>query len=100
MAHDFMIATKGENRKHAFFFGYAEGIFYSAFDKNEANGGVSGMGISYEISHSEAEQGLKEVIEKFDQMNYPDPTRADSIKDFYKNHVLENPEEIYVLDYS
>lgn len=41
MAHDFMIQAGSER---TYFFGYAEGFLYRAFNATEHNAGISGDG--------------------------------------------------------
>lgn len=111
MAHDFEIRVKGapevtktrilvihdKNGKrqeveeykdiaegyYAYFFGYAEGLMYIAFNATEHCYGFSGDGKEITISREEALKGLKKAITKFDTIDYPDPTRMDDIKAFY-----------------
>lgn len=84
MAHDFEIKVKGAPEGYsAYFFGYAEGIMYIAFNATEHCYGFTGDGEKITISREEALKGLKKAITKFDTIDYPDPTRMDDIKSFY-----------------
>ena len=88
MSHDFIIHALNEHGnvvKRGYFFGLANGIAYTCFPHGEKHfAGVSGDGRGEIITQNEAIQGLEKFIAAFDAMNYPDPTRADELKDFLK----------------
>lgn len=65
MAHDFSIAVQNETSEYVCFFGFLGGIAYSAFNAQEFNNGLSGSNDGKVISKSEAEAGVKAMIEKF-----------------------------------
>lgn len=88
LSHDFIIHAlneQGDVVKRACFFGLANDIAYTCFPHGEEHfAGVSGGGRGAIITRSEAIQSLEKLIEAFDAMNYPDPTRADELDDFLK----------------
>lgn len=75
---------KGIPDDQAFFFGYANGIFYKVFNCEVCDNGYSGDGSMFLISYGLAVKALKTAIEEFYKLNYPDPTRIDDIKNFYE----------------
>lgn len=86
MAHDFYISlkkVKNDETDIAYFFGFASGIMYEAFQKHEHNAIFSGDCKKLVITREEAIKGLATAINLFDKLDYPDPTRMDDIKDFY-----------------
>ncbi len=85
MAHDFMIRHNNneDNREHtAVFCGYCNGVMYKAFGMQHHDMVVSGDGFSTTLSVREAKAALDWAIEYFDNSEYPDPHRMDSIKRF------------------
>ncbi len=85
---------------YAYFFGYAGGLMYSAFDAWEFNAGVSGNGGEKEIDCQEMKSGCECAIHNFDNMNYPDITRADEVKAFYERHRNDAESTKYVIRFS
>lgn len=79
MAHDFMIQAGSER---TYFFGYAEGFLYRAFNATEHNAGVSGDGTSITISEEEMRSGLDRAEREWSKLGYPDQTRFDDILEF------------------
>lgn len=67
-----------------FFFGYAEGIFYQAFNCEEHDMICSGDEEYITINYQTAFNGLKKAIEMFDKINYPDSSRINDVKAFYE----------------
>lgn len=99
MAHDFGIRNT-KNEEWAFFFGYANGLMYEAFDEQRHNAGFSGDGGKETRSWRLTERALSYAIGKFDRMGYPDPNRMDDIKEFYKK-VRDDPHsDTYEIWYS
>lgn len=99
MAHDFLISTGLEDKDPAGVFnGYAQGVFYNVFDVPEFNAGVSGSNEGKWISQKEADEGIKAALNSDAITNYPDPTRADDLKSFYKQHIenASSDENFYV----
>ena len=98
MAHDFGICVGkvwDDSKPHAYFFGYANGLMYRAFDCRAFGHGIA-------IDAAAARLGLSWAIMVFDGMNYPDSTRMDCIKEFYhriKHGDLRN-EPWFYIDYS
>lgn len=89
MAHDFMIRVVNEEYKYipddeAFFYGFAEGIFYEAFHCEHHAMLFSGDGENIVINYQTALDGLKTAIQRFNEIDYPDPSRIFEIKEFYK----------------
>lgn len=68
----------------AFFYGFAEGIFYEAFNCQHHAMFFSGDGEIITISYQRALDGLKTAIQRFNEIDYPDPSRIDEIKEFYE----------------
>lgn len=75
---------KGIPDDQAFFFGYADGIFYRAFNYEACDNGYSGNGSVFLVPYDLAVKALKTAIDEFYKLNYPDPTRIDDIKNFYE----------------
>lgn len=87
MAHDFCITRideSGERREHAFFFGYAGGLMYWAFDAMNHDARVSGDNGREVYDYKTTRQSLEKAIVVFDRIGYPDPHRLDGIKEFYR----------------
>jgi hypothetical protein len=99
MAHDFRISIKGSNEREAWFYGYGKGFLYKAFDAWDRNAIVSGNGTTKTLNIKQAKAKLKKAIEAFDSLNYPDPNRADELKEFYCNVLLDAQENERVVLY-
>lgn len=85
----------------AYFFGYAEGIMYLAFNMESHCMGFSGDNIDIEIDRETALKGISKAIEYYDKSNYPDPTKMDDIKAFcqrMQNEFKDYPK--YIICYS
>ncbi|CAH8182077.1 hypothetical protein [Vibrio aestuarianus] len=99
MSHDFSI-KRIKNDKYACFFGYARGVCYTAFNAQEFNGVVSGAFGGKEVTKVEAENGISMIIDKI-KKGYPDPTRADELKDFLIENIQgASDEELFYIHYS
>lgn len=88
MAHDFVIKAgieKGD--PFACFSGYATGIFYSVFNANQFDAGMSGSNQGKWVTQQEAAHAISAALESDAIIHYPDPTRADGVKDFYEQHI-------------
>lgn len=72
------------------FWGYADGAMYEAFDAQEFDAGSSGSYDGKIISQKEAAAGLGKAINLL--RSYPDPTRADDLKQFLSDVVLPAPD--------
>lgn len=92
MAHDFGIRNS-RTKKIAFFYGFAEGLFYEAFGKWELCGPLSGYDTLLTISKKEAVKGLNKALELFDNMfpPYPDHQRMDEVRKF-RNSMNNDPD--------
>ena len=90
MAHDFGINNK-RKKNYTFFFGYADGLMYRAFNEQKHDAIFSGDGGKEEKTKAETEKALDFAIKEFDRMGYPDPSRMDDIKQFRKE-MLSDPE--------
>lgn len=87
MAHDFEIKVKNapyEDGYYAYFFGFAQGVMYEAFEMWEHFQYVSGDNEDIVINRKRALKGISTAIKIFDTLDYPDKTRMDEIKEFYK----------------
>lgn len=91
MAHDFGIKRKTEKNFH-YFFGYADGIAYSSFGMNHHNAFISGDGCVERVSAERGLNGLRTFVKKFDEIDYPDPKRANEIKAFLQ-YCESNPSD-------
>lgn len=67
-----------------FFFGFANGIFYQAFNHEECMECLSGNGSCFTISYREAFECLGKAISLFEKLNFPDTDRINDIKGFFK----------------
>lgn len=67
----------------AFFFGYADGIFYRAFNCEAYDNGLSGNSSIFMVEYTVAVKALETAINEFYKLEYPDPTRINDIKGFY-----------------
>lgn len=86
---------------NAYFFGYAEGIMYRAFGMEEHCMGWSGDNAKIEIDRTTAIKGISKAIQLFNQINYPDPKRADDLKVFYQRMMNEFKDyQEYIICYS
>ncbi|HBQ0466973.1 TPA: hypothetical protein L7I91_005657 [Klebsiella aerogenes] len=92
MSHDFSIERK-KDEKTAYFFGFADGVFYKYFHCENFNNHFSGSNEGKTISKKGAENALNRIINSEEIKNYPDPNRINDIKDFYNNVVLRSNEE-------
>lgn len=73
MAHDINFTNNKTGENIAYFFGYADGIWYKGCDAAHCYGGVSGNGNSVIKTASEM-KNIITVIEKFKAVqSYPDP---------------------------
>lgn len=88
MSHEFLIQRNDNSNEQGYFQGYAEGIFYSAFNCQKFNRGVSGSNEQETFTTAETKSALEKVLNSSEIANYPDPDRISSIKDFYSNIVL------------
>ena len=98
MAHDVRFTSMVTGEKF-YFFGYAEGIVYDAFDAQRFNNGVSGSNEGKWVSR----ETVKEAMEIFHTdpraVNYPDPRRfPDLISNL--NKWLDKNEERLSLHFS
>ena len=75
---------KGVPEDEVYFFGYAGGIFYEAFECQKHDMMFSGDGEIIVLDYSTAFKGLEKVMRMFNEKNYPDPERINDIKDFYE----------------
>ena len=94
MSHDFGIRNT-KKKDFAWFFGFANGLMYHAFDEIKHYAGVSGDGRSEIKSYAETEKALDWAISEFDSMGYPDPNRLDQIKEFRQNMAADAPSDFY-----
>lgn len=92
MSHDFSIERKKDG-KVAFFFGYADAVFYKSFHCEQYNNHLSGSNEGKIISKKGAVNALNKIINSEEIKNYTDPERIDDIKNFYNNVVLKSKEE-------
>ena len=86
MAHDFCITRideSGERRESAYFFGYAEGLMYRAFNATSHDAFLSGDNGKEVYDYETTRSALEKAISTFDRMDYPDPHRLDDIKQFF-----------------
>ena len=98
MAHDFGIKRK--NERYKYFFGYANGMMYEAFNHMECNYGLSGSGSCFTIDKDTAIRGLERAHEIFISINYPDPTRFDDLLEFLET-IKNDPEDTeYIISYT
>jgi len=96
MSHEFLIQRNDNSNEQGYFHGYAEGIFYSSFNCQKHNNGVSGSNGQETFTKKETELALKKILNSNEIKNYPDPNRINEIKDFYINIVLNaNEEDIF-----
>lgn len=90
MAHDFIVAWLDDEERvkaRADFYGYAEAVFYKAFDAESFDAGISGSGESKIITQEEAKDGLLFALNSDAITNYPDPNRIDAVRNFYEEYV-------------
>lgn len=102
MSHEFIITTAHapgnaaeplsalkamQSVTHATFIGYHKAALYIAFDAEEFNGGVSGNFGGKTISKHSAGVGLCAALHMLE--SFPDPKRADSLREFYQKTVLQ-----------
>ncbi|TMW16521.1 hypothetical protein E4R24_21240 [Escherichia coli] len=100
MSHDFSIERK-KDKKVAFFFGYANAVFYKNFHCENFNNGCSGSNEGKTISKLLAEKALKKIIESDEIKSYPDPNRINGIKNFYNDVVLRsNDTDTFFIHFS
>ena len=81
MAHDFGI-THIDSGETAYFFGYAHGILYRVFDAQNHNNIISGDGAVEVVNYEYAKKGLIEALNSYEIIYYPDPHRADDLREF------------------
>lgn len=81
MAHDisFTDGDDPEGEPFAFFFGYAGGIFYTAFDAEELDGGMSGTNEGVTRSAAEVRQAIETIKASPVYSTYPDPERIPEV---------------------
>lgn len=84
----------------AYFFGYAGGIMYDAFNCQWCNNGISGSGESIELSHDRAMRGLEKAISQFDACDYSDHKRMDDIKRFYRRFKDDCSDQKYIIQFN
>ena len=96
MAHDFGIRNT-KKKDFTYFFGYAEGLMYEAFDEQKHNAFASGDNGRETKTKEETERALDKAISKFDKINYPDPGRLDDIKKFRKEMADDDPADTYEI---
>lgn len=87
-------------KDEVFFYGYAGGIFYKAFHCENHDMCLSGDEEIIMISYKRALAGLKTAIELFNQINYPDPSRIDEIKEFYERMETDYKDQWFEICFS
>ena len=98
MSHEFLIQKNNDENKQGYFHGYADGIFYSAFNCQRFNNGVSGSNEQKKFTKEETRLALEKVLNSNEIKNYPDPDRINNVKDFYFNTVLNaNKKDIFTV---
>ena len=99
MSHEFLIVPESQKpnpKKHPLdqlkamqsglyghFQGLADGIFYRAFNAQNMHAGPSGKFDGKVVGQAFAAEALKKAIEHL--VSYPDPNRANGIKEFLKH---------------
>ena len=99
MAHDFGIRNT-KKREFSYFFGYADGLMYRAFDEQKHDNVISGDNGTETKTKAETERALDRAIKEFDGMGYPDPTRLDDIKKFRQEMADDEPTDTYEIWFS
>lgn len=100
MSHDFRIrCIKGDQIIKAYFFGYADGIIYHAFNDHKFNNGVSGSGETSIHTWEEVDEALPLIFNSPACKRYPDPTRFDELKTFYNNLSLVHKDTDFECEY-
>lgn len=99
MAHDFGIRNK-KKKEFTYFFGYANGLMYRAFNEQKHDAIFSGDNGIETKTKEETEKALDKAIREFDNMNYPDPNRLDDIKKFRQDMAGDDPNDMYEIWYS
>ena len=74
------------------FFGYAQGIFYRAFDAAHCDAGCSGSGETVRRSAAQIRDGVQTILESGIVAVYPDPERLTTICERLLDFIASHPD--------
>jgi len=102
MAHDtgFFDVDSPDHEMIACFFGYAGGVFYSAFGAEECNAGVSGNNQGVVRTADDVLQGLCHIENSGCLLSYPDPKRITDVIRKVRAYIHTHPECHIMIHYS
>jgi len=83
-----------------FFFGYAGGIFYEAFDADELDGGVSGINRGVARTAEQVRQAIETIKQSKVFKTYPDPRRISMILDTLEQYLQQHPQGMMYIHFS
>ena len=100
MAHDVEFHDT-KTRKHiCYFFGYAFGIMYKAFDATHCNNGFSGSNETVVRSAAQIREGVQRIYESGVIANYLDPKRITTACDALLTYIDAHPDARITIWYS
>lgn len=100
MAHDVSFYDYESRKPICYFFGYAEGIMYRAFDATQCDAGLSGNGTGVVRNKKDILKGIDRIKRSGIPDSYLDPTRFDDVLKKIPKHLEENPDTKIVIIYS
>lgn len=83
-----------------YFFGYAQGIFYTAFNATHCDNGISGANRGVLRSADQAQHAVKVINDSGIPDTYPDPGRIQEILEKLEQYLDEYPNCYLLIHYS
>lgn len=100
MAHDIGFYDADTKEVVTFFFGYAGGIFYEAFDAEHCDGGMSGTNRGVTRNAEQVRQALEKIKSSKIYTSYPDPDRLPDVVTSIEQYLDAHPNAKILIHYS
>lgn len=100
MAHDIGFYDRDTEENITYFFGYAQGIFYEAFNAQHCNAGVSGSNQGVTRTAIQVRQALVFIKTSRAYASYPDPGRIKETIDKLEAYLEQNPDARIFIHFS
>ncbi|MCK6625576.1 MAG: hypothetical protein L6R45_10420 [Anaerolineae bacterium] len=100
MAHDISFTDSSNGQTFGFFFGYAGGIFYTAFDAHHLDAGISGANGGVTRSADEVRRAIEIIKTSPVYTSYPDPERLHDIVEKLEAFLKQKPNGYAFIHFS